>query len=107
MTCMVPAETSLSMAVHQHSASVLAAEVFPIAYLLLAAGTIALTVLMLHHQERFRHRFESHEVFSLRMRLIRTPTARARSRLRCKAWRPYDIPGSADIHQLRLPSFPL
>jgi hypothetical protein len=55
---------------------VFAAEVFPIAYLLLAAGTIALAVLMLHHQERFRYRFESHEVFSLRMRLNRTPTAR-------------------------------
>jgi hypothetical protein len=39
---------------------------------------------MLHHQERFRHRFESHEVFSLRMRLNRTPTARARSEIKAE-----------------------
>jgi hypothetical protein len=76
MTCMVPAESSLSMTAHQHSASVFAAEVLPIAYLLLAAGALALTVFMLHHQERFRHRFESHEVFSLRLRLNCAPTAR-------------------------------
>jgi hypothetical protein len=76
MTCMVPAESSLSMTAHQHSASVFAAEVLPVTYLLLAAGALALTIFMLQRQERLRYRFESHEVFDLRMRLNRTPTAR-------------------------------
>jgi hypothetical protein len=76
MTCAVPAESSLSMTAHQHSASVFAAEVLPVAYLLLAAGALALTVFMLQRHERFRHRFESHEIFRLRMRLDRTPTER-------------------------------
>jgi hypothetical protein len=76
MTCMVPADSSLSMTTHQHSASVFAAEANPIAYVLLAVGALALTVFMLHQQERFRHRFESREIFLLRLRLNRAPTDR-------------------------------
>jgi hypothetical protein len=81
MTCMVPAESSLSMPTHQHSASVFAAEVHPIAYLLLAAGALALTVFMLHlHRGREATAAELHRdlqnMLLLRQRLNRAPTDR-------------------------------
>jgi hypothetical protein len=55
--------------------SVFAAEVLPVTYLLLAAGALAITIFMLQRNERFRYRDESHDVFELRMRLRRVPTA--------------------------------
>jgi hypothetical protein len=81
MTCMVPAESSLSMTTHQHSASVFAAEVHPIAYLLLAAGALGLTVFMLHqHRGREATAAELNRdlrnMFLLRQRLNRAPTDR-------------------------------
>jgi hypothetical protein len=81
MTCMVPAESALSMTAHHHSASVFANEVNPIVYWLLAAGAFALTVFMLHqHHGRVGTAAELNRdllgMFLLRQRLNRAPTER-------------------------------
>jgi hypothetical protein len=69
------------MTAHQHSASVFATEVHPIAYLLLAAGALALTVFMIHqHHGRVGTAAELNrdlqDMFLLRQRLNRAPTDR-------------------------------
>jgi hypothetical protein len=81
MTCMVSAESALSMTAHHHNASVFANEVNPVVYLLLAAGALALTVFMLHqHHGRVGTAAELNRdllgMFLLRQRLNRAPTER-------------------------------
>jgi hypothetical protein len=44
MTCMVPAESALSAVTHHQSTDMVASEVHPLVYLLLAAGALAVVV---------------------------------------------------------------
>jgi hypothetical protein len=78
MSCMMPAEATLSRPVHQHGASDLPSAMHPVAYLFLAAAAIALTVLMIN-DAWYRHRereppqqvYETRVLYELRRRLYR------------------------------------
>jgi hypothetical protein len=49
MTCMVPAESALSMAAHHHSTDMISNDVNPMGYLLLAAGALAMATIYHAH----------------------------------------------------------